>query len=657
MKFNFIKNYNKSLKLKLVYLVMAVVVLAMMIMGVANYYYSKKVVEENIEKEIQYVLADYELKMRNFIENSKNELEKVYYINVFQKNENDIIEGIEKNKAINNEYIKAAFFINKSNEIYGEKVNFKNEEWFENLNKEEISSIVVSKVYKMKSDLNGIVIAINSTEGITGIVVNLENLEMISEEIKIAKTGHGFVLDKEGNYAIHPGRDITENIKTVDNGAVKDLADPLLAATREKIKFHINGFKQIYASANVEGTDLIAVLYSEEEEFFGLLEKMKLIILIIFIISSLILAALIYIIIDKTVKEINDVAIESIKIAEGDLVNVDTKQYERADEIGILKNSFSKMAKNIKDIIEDIDIRTKEGLESIEIFKDNIEANSESVENITFIANDVTEKIEKEAKEISMLNIAILELKNNMESISGNANDLKSSSHNSAIEIENANNHMESTVEVINDIKERTIKVETCMGDLQESFTSIREILDDITFIAEQTNLLSLNASIEAARAGESGKGFAVVANEIKKLADSCKKSAIRTGDILRDNEKELNGLLKEVQGSKETVNRGLEKMDNVKNVFSTLSQNFLTTINKTENIIESIENSTEKTENISKGSEIVSDNSKDVLKEIKEVYNLLEMQLANIEELTASSNTMFNESTKLRENMKKFKI
>ena len=70
----------------------------------------------------------------------------------------------------------------------------------------------------MTGEENGIVVAMKIPNGYIGGIVNLDNLKDISTSIKIAETGHGFVIDKDGNYAIHPSRKITENIRTVDNG-------------------------------------------------------------------------------------------------------------------------------------------------------------------------------------------------------------------------------------------------------------------------------------------------------------------------------------------------------------------------------------------------------------------------------------------------------
>lgn len=66
----------------------------------------------------------------------------------------------------------------------------------------------------------------------------------------------------------------------------------------------------------------------------------------------------------------------------------------------------------------------------------------------------------------------------------------------------------------------------SAMSGIQDSSTKIGNIIGVIDEIAFQTNLLALNAGVEAARAGEAGKGFAVVAQEVRELAQRSASAA-----------------------------------------------------------------------------------------------------------------------------------
>lgn len=142
--------------------------------------------------------------------------------------------------------------------------------------------------------------------------------------------------------------------------------------------------------------------------------------------------------------------------------------------------------------------------------------------------------------------------------------------------LESSNQGMKTVkilVENMTGIKESATQTSQTIEVLTKRTEEIGRTLNVITDIASQTNLLALNAAIEAARAGDAGRGFAVVAEEIRKLAEDSRKSAVEIEKIIGDVQKDTTAAGKAIDTMEASVKEGNKSSIEAEKIFQEISK------------------------------------------------------------------------------------
>ena len=132
---------------------------------------------------------------------------------------------------------------------------------------------------------------------------------------------------------------------------------------------------------------------------------------------------------------------------------------------------------------------------------------------------------------------------------------------------------MKKLLDNMGEISESAGSTSDSIGVLKERAEEIARTLNVITDIAAQTNLLALNAAIEAARAGDAGRGFAVVAEEIRKLAEDSRRSAVDIEKIIGDVQKDTLQATKAIEIMESNVKEGNGASKEAESIFTEIAK------------------------------------------------------------------------------------
>ncbi|MFT8351396.1 methyl-accepting chemotaxis protein [Clostridium saccharoperbutylacetonicum] len=346
----------------------------------------------------------------------------------------------------------------------------------------------------------------------------------------------------------------------------------------------------------------------------------------------------------------------AIKIANGDLTGEEI-QIKSNDEISDLINAFNIMTKNLRKILTEVEEAAAQVAISSDELTTGAHQTAEATKYVANISQEVATGTERQVDSVEKSVQAAREMSNEADEINSKAYNANNQALKTSDVVMEGNTSVQKAAEQMNAVKYTVADIANIVHELGDESKKISDIIAIITNIASQTNLLALNASIEAARAGDAGKGFAVVAAEVSKLAEQTSISGKQVsgviGAILLKTEKTISV----VTESEQQVKEGIEAVNAAGVSFNTI-ENSINDFRKTiEEVSMASKQMSESTDKLVNNFETIEEISKSAAESTQSVSAFTEEQLATMEGVTNSANSLNNMSERLINLINTFKL
>lgn len=191
----------------------------------------------------------------------------------------------------------------------------------------------------------------------------------------------------------------------------------------------------------------------------------------------------------------------------------------------------------------------------------------------------------------------------------------------------------------MDELREMIVEVNDVFENLTNKIHETNGYAESIKEITSQTNLLALNASIEAARAGDAGKGFSVVAEEIRKLAETTKRTTENITNNLSDVNQTSSLAVEKINQSGSKFKTSLDTTVKVADYFLQLNETVSGLNNKFKSFEELVNDVTVKSTNVELST--------------SELAAVIEEASAGLEEMSATIESISEDNQQIAGNIK----
>ncbi|MGK7893287.1 MAG: methyl-accepting chemotaxis protein [Xenococcus sp. (in: cyanobacteria)] len=421
---------------------------------------------------------------------------------------------------------------------------------------------------------------IKQQQTISSVAVICSILEEITQQVgavKFGQTGYGFVVDEQGLILGHPDSKLTSSDQLVDYSEYPPVAN-FIAGEQGYYPFKDQeGIEWLSHSTRLDNGWGVFILQQTSEAFLQAKEFQKLAAMIASV-TILALGIGTWLLASRLTQPISEITTAATSLATGNLAQrVDLQQ---EDEIGILADSFNKMAQQLQEsltltenkakeqrqekeqletaiytLIDEIadategDLTVRANLDSMELstVADLFNAIIDNLQEIAIEAKRSTHKVGtslqenesairllaeqaiSEAQETRETLTSVEQMSQSIQEVAANASQAEKIVDDTYNTVQQSSSDMEKTVDSIVNLRTTVGETAKKMKRLGESSQKISQVVSYIQEIALKTNVLAINATVEAGKAGELGQGFTIVAEQVAALAD---QSAAATKEI-----------------------------------------------------------------------------------------------------------------------------
>nr|WP_179295489.1 methyl-accepting chemotaxis protein [Bacillus sp. FJAT-45350] len=653
----------KSLRTKLLLVVLPVLVIALVLVAIINHNKAKEFLELEFAEKTEISLESARNDINNFFSQKVSEVELIANTELVQTmNPTTVVPYIAREIGRLNGFDSLGI-VSLDGVAYvdsGGEVDVKDRQYYiDTVAREEtvLSEPLISRATEEMIIVVSTPIYSNGIfSGVFIATVPIADIQTLVGEFTIGQDGFAFLVDERGTVIAHPDESVIMDVNLLEseNSELRGIVSNVLDNETGTAVYKDNQVESYAFYTMIPLTKWGFVISAPVKEITGNLSYLAMLSFVTAAVVLLFSIIIVFIFARSLVSPIQKLSDLTSQVALGDLTVSSSSQSK--DEVGILSNNFDKMVKKIQELlykIDNVSSTVKDSSDTlIRSSSETKEASQQVAVTISELAQGTTDIADSVTNTTSRMNTMI----DTVKKISNYTNEVIDTSTNSKSSAEKGLQSAQYALEKMNDVDMTVKETSVTIGRLDNQSKEIGHIIGMITSIAEQTNLLALNASIEAARAGEHGKGFAVVADEVRKLASETSESADKISRLIKDTQTESQRAVNSIQKGEGVVKEGTETVQKASQAFTEIAAYVDEVLERNKSIFESVQDLERIGEEIGRNMESISAVTQQASAGAEEVSATTDQQASSANQIANDAQNLAKLAVELREVMTMFK-